>query len=256
MAEEERKYEQRYCAFLDILGFTNLIGEVGKGDIGFEVVRDLLRNIHEPSKYDTAGTADFRAITISDAIALSSSFSANGLAVIIDTITSLVLGALEAGYFMRGGLCRGLLYHDKDMVFGDAFIKAYRIELSVARYPRIMVTKQVYDDALNSNLWGHLQTYLSQADDGPYFVNVLEKIRTELLIINSGLAPREVAERRVASFGKMRDQIERRVAEAADNPSHFEKAQWFALYWNRAFPDTEKRTGRVNGPGLHIRYTS
>jgi hypothetical protein len=83
----------------------------------------------------------------------------NGLAVLVDAIKSLVLGALEAGCFMRGGLCRGLLYHDKDMVFGDAFIAAHRIESSVARYPRVMVSKQVYEEALGSNLKGHLQTY-------------------------------------------------------------------------------------------------
>ena len=89
MAEEERTYELRYRAFLDILGFTDLIGDIGKGHIGFEVVRELLREIHQPSKYGDAGTADFRATTISDAIALSTSFSANGLAVIVDLVKSL-----------------------------------------------------------------------------------------------------------------------------------------------------------------------
>ena len=108
MSADERRYETRYCAFLDILGFSDLIGNIGKDGFSFEVVRDLLRKIHQPSKFDTAGTADFRATTISDAIALSSSFSANGLAVLVDTICRLVLGALEEGYFMRGGLCRGL----------------------------------------------------------------------------------------------------------------------------------------------------
>jgi hypothetical protein len=251
MGGDERTYELRYCAFLDILGFTELIRDVGSR-VEFTVVRDLLRKIHQPSTYDTAGTADFRATTISDAIALSSSFSANGLAAIIDTINSLVLSALEAGYFMRGGLCRGQLYHDNDMVFGEAFITAHRIESSIARYPRIMVTKQVYEEALGSNLWGHLQTYLSRADDGPYFVNVLEKIKMELAVIDSGSAPPEIVKRRVASFGKMREQIERRVSEAADNPNHFEKAQWFARYWNNSFPNTEHRTGHVRGPGLDI----
>jgi hypothetical protein len=169
MYEEERKYETRYCAFLDILGFSDLIGNIRKDDTGFEIVRDLLRKIHEPSKYDTAGTADFRATTVSDAIALSSSFSANGLSVLVDTICRLVLGALEEGYFMRGGLCRGLLYHDNDMVFGEAFIKAYRIESSVARYPRIMVSKQVYDEAIASNLRGYLQNSFVPSRRRPVF---------------------------------------------------------------------------------------
>jgi hypothetical protein len=249
MSADERRYETRYCAFLDILGFSDLIGNIGKDGFSFEVVRDLLRKIHQPSKFDTAGTADFRATTISDAIALSSSFSANGLAVLVDTICRLVLGALEEGYFMRGGLCRGLLYHDDEMAFGEAFIKAYRLESSVARYPRIMVTKQVYDEAITSNVGGYLGSHLAQSEDGPYFVDVLENIRTELKVIDAGSAPPIIIEQRLATFAKMRDQIARRLAEAADNPNHFEKALWFAAYWNAGFPH-EARTGRITGPGL------
>ena len=247
--EEDRKYEMRYCAFLDILGFTELIASIGKAEIGFEVVRNLLKKIHEPSKFDSAGTADFRATTVSDAIALSSSFSATGLAILVETIRRLMLGALEEGYFMRGGLCRGMLYHDNDTVFGDAFIKAYRLESSVARYPRVMVTKQVYDEAIISNVAGYLKTNISQAEDGPYFVDVLEHIRTELMLIDAGAATPEIAAGRLTSFARMRGQIERRLVEAADNPSHFEKAQWFAAYWNAAFV-RDPRVGRIKGPGL------
>jgi hypothetical protein len=252
MAQEERAYEQRYCAFLDILGFSDLIADIGRGRVEYHVVRELLRKIHQPSKYDTAGTADFRATTISDAICFSSSFSANGLAVIVDLISSLTLGALAEGYFMRGGLCRGLLYHDDDMVFGDAFITAYRIESTIARYPRVMLTKQVYDEALGSNLKPYFQEHLAQSDDGPYFVDVLEEIRLGLKVIDAKIMAPAVTEANVASFGKMRDQIQRRVAEAADNPNHFEKAKWFARYWNRAFAVGEMRTGIVSGPGLDI----
>jgi hypothetical protein len=119
-----------------------------------------------------------------------------------------------------------------------------------------MVSKQVFDEAVASNLRGYFQTHLSQADDGPHFVNVLEEIKTHLTVIDAGVAPTGIAEKRLASFARMRDQIERRVAEAADDPDHFKKAQWFAEYWNKSFPDTERRLGRVNGPGLHVRYTS
>jgi hypothetical protein len=62
--------------------------------IGFEIVRDVLHGIHEPRKFEAAGFADFRATTISDAIALSTTLSVAGLAVLIDTVSSLALGAL------------------------------------------------------------------------------------------------------------------------------------------------------------------
>jgi hypothetical protein len=61
MAKKEIGYEQRYCAFLDILGFSDLIADIGRGRVEYGVVRELLRKIHQPSKYDKVGTADFRA---------------------------------------------------------------------------------------------------------------------------------------------------------------------------------------------------
>jgi hypothetical protein len=75
----ERKYEERYCAYIDILGFTELIADIGKGRIEFKVVRDVLAEIHEPRKFEAAGFADFQATTISDAIALSTNLSVAGL---------------------------------------------------------------------------------------------------------------------------------------------------------------------------------
>jgi hypothetical protein len=252
MAEGVRVYEERYCAFIDILGFTELISNIRRGHIRFEAVRDVLNRIHEPLNFDAAGSADFRATTISDAIALSTSLSAAGLASLVDMVSSLALGALELGYFTRGALCRGLLYHDKDTVFGEALIAAYQLESSIARYPRIMVTKQVYDDALGSNVTTYFQTHLTQADDGPYFVDVLEEIRIGLKVIDAGVLERTITDPKLASFSRMREQIERQVAETVDNPDHFEKAQWFARYWNTAFPQAEKRTGRVSGPGLDV----
>ena len=45
---------------------------------------------------------------------------------------------------LRGGLCRGELLHTADLVFGPAFIEAYRLERKVAVLPRIAVSKTAY----------------------------------------------------------------------------------------------------------------
>jgi hypothetical protein len=45
---KEAAYEERYCAYIDILGFTKLMGDLRSGTVKYETIRDLLRRIYEP----------------------------------------------------------------------------------------------------------------------------------------------------------------------------------------------------------------
>ncbi|MGJ5051821.1 hypothetical protein ACQR09_32490 [Bradyrhizobium oligotrophicum] len=248
--DQEKAYADRYCAYIDILGFSSLIGDIRKGKSPFEHVRDLLQIVHEPTTLPIPGVAplDVRATSISDAIALSASFSAPGLAALIDMVSRLTLAVLDMGYFVRGGLCRGLLYHDQHMVFGEALINAYQMESTVARYPRVMVSKQAYDEAIASNLHNYFRSHLKQSQDGPYFVDVMEEVRITLKVLQSN--PEEVGGMEAGELNRlenMRFNIESNLAEAADNPNHFEKAQWFARYWNEGLNE-HREVGKVRGP--------
>jgi hypothetical protein len=84
-------YDQRYCAFIDILGFSALIGDIARHKTTFERVWELLQIVHEPTKLPIPGEAplDIWTTSISDAIALSASFSAPGLAGLVDLIRRL-----------------------------------------------------------------------------------------------------------------------------------------------------------------------
>jgi hypothetical protein len=46
-----------------------------------------------------------------------------------------------AGFLCRGAICTGLLYHDADLLFGPAFIRAVEQEKATV-YPRIAVDQQ------------------------------------------------------------------------------------------------------------------
>jgi hypothetical protein len=74
-------YEQRYCAYVDILGFRELINNLGTKKRNFEAVRDLLRTIHTPQALIAGDLeeVDFRAQSISDAVALSTRKNRLGL---------------------------------------------------------------------------------------------------------------------------------------------------------------------------------
>jgi hypothetical protein len=146
-------YEERYCAYIDILGFADLMADLRRGKVTFAAIRNVLRRVHKP--YDPEiidfEHCDFRAQSISDAVALSTKCTIAGLSMLCAAIRHLAEASLHEGYFLRGALCKGPLYNDETTVFGEALVKAYRLEDQTVKFPRIMLTKEVIDEATCSD---------------------------------------------------------------------------------------------------------
>lgn len=237
-------YAQRYFAFVDILGFSDLIRQSENGKVEVGVVHQLLEIVHKPDQGDgfVVLGSDFRSQSISDAVAISTASNENGLLHALHALKELSLRMLEKGYFVRGALVHGGLFHEKQTVFGPALLEAYRLESSVARFPRIMINRDVIDRVQMSGRKQEFSAYIDQAADGPYAVNLFHGItdaehptrQTRLLPVLEEISAR----------------VEQRLNEAVDNPSHFEKAQWFARYWNSKIPNWASSTCVISGPGL------
>jgi hypothetical protein len=248
----EHPYQERYCAFVDILGFSALVGGLRDGTVQFETIRNLLRQIYTPQGPLNVGLGptDFRAQSISDGVALSTRRNPIGLTVLCATLSELSLALLHEGYFTRGAVCKGLLYHDDSMVFGEALIRAYRLEQEVVKYPRIMVTKDVVEDAMASELREDFSQQIKQAEDGPYFIHVLWRLRMLLDMIQKHPMDEQYPEPDFSYFATIREMIQRRFSESVDTPKHFEKVQWFARYWNNSIIRIRTSVDRISGPGL------
>lgn len=166
-------YQDRATAFVDILGFGELIGrsETHPSTLGevFTALREVLHTRpawkdptvrdqlwaetqtlfreagRQPSReehdalLDALHKRDF-AITFSDNVVRSSPADWAGLVSVSFSVITLALRLLARGVFVRGGLTLGRLHHDESMVFGPALIEAYRIEQGVARVPRVAVS--------------------------------------------------------------------------------------------------------------------
>ena len=259
MVAMEAEYEERYCAFIDILGFGELIGKLQSGGTPLHILRELLSKIHNspPTNAGALARSDFRAQSISDAVALSAASNAAGLGAIIHSVNQLAVDLLTQGVFIRGALVKDRLYHDDKMVFGNALVRAYRLESTVVRYPRVMVTREVAEDVrgIDEKTFNQL---LRRSDDGPMFVHVLRAI--EFAALPAALGTKETRRLRIdnAKFaGKLSQyacivgQLQRRFDEATDNPNHFEKVKWFANNWNETISEWEiEGFKRVTGPGL------
>jgi hypothetical protein len=249
--EVEPLYGQRYCAFVDILGFRQLVAGLGNDVAKVNSLKHALTTIRDQPRQ--AGPAlfmhtDFRTQSISDAVVISVAANVAALSELLISLTTLATRLLIEGYFVRGAITKGLLYHDDSMAFGEALLTAYHYEQTIVRYPRIMVLSDVVIDTQQLD---HLPTVFGsafkQADDGPMFLHILRKMQADMKALPLGPNNEEI--HALADYHKMKDMIDKRYREAIDTPRHFEKVQWFAKYWNASLPGNAT-SFRVLGVGL------
>lgn len=87
--------------------------------------------------------------TFSDSIVISYEFTEYGsLFHILVDLYHIQVGIIYKGFFIRGGIYSGNVFHNQSMVFGPAMIEAYRIESKVAEYPRILVPRELVELAI------------------------------------------------------------------------------------------------------------
>ena len=250
------EYSERYCAFVDILGFRQLVESLRDGGAHFHALRDLLRKIHsKPAAKEGEKAPELLTQSISDAVAISTAPNARDLDALFGALRHLAIDLLCQGYFIRGAVVKGPLYHDDDMVFGEALVRAYHFESNIARFPRIVIAKEVRDDIIRYKAEKTPIASLSierlrQSEDGPMYLHVLEPI---IALINKS---QKVAVRLTKQeeldyhrYLAIRNLIQDRYEDSMDNPDHFQKVQWFAKYWNEVIPRNAP-IARILGAGL------
>jgi hypothetical protein len=229
-------YSMRYVAFIDILGFSEIVTKHPHLDTEEKrlALVESLRSISD-RELDKEYGEDFRFQQFSDSIVLSDTVSAVGLFNLLSGIAMLACELLENSLLIRGGLAKGLLHHDDQLIFGPSFIEAHNIESTIAQYPRIVVSPHVLADARNflrspeikkieENLGTkeRLATLIRVADDGPAFVNILYDINDEYPSVDHD-GGRKI--------------ILHLLEDAMHNPKHYQKLKWFAEYWNTSIRD-------------------
>lgn len=174
-------YEKKILGYVDILGFSNLVkssanrpeellGLVNAIGLCKAEIRDVFPKF--PS-------ADYQVSSFSDNVVVTSSSDDNGLVTVLSYIICLTTRLLSQGYMVRGGVVHGNIYHRNEYVVGPALVDAYQIESSIARYPRVVLSKEVRDLCLklfNEMSFGERRPYLDfflEDEDLICFINPL-----------------------------------------------------------------------------------
>jgi hypothetical protein len=104
-------------------------------------------------------------------------------------------------------------------MFGPAFLEAYRLESSIAKYPRVVVSREVFEDIEALKNRRSLNNSVLLAEDGPPYVNVLKSLTKEGFRQN------------------YRATLQVLLDRAMYEPNHFEKLKWYMAYWNSVLGD-------------------
>ena len=204
---------------MDILGFSEIVRNSVSSPKQARELIDILNNISNIRQEFVGEHAveddDFKAQSFSDCFVLSENASPRGLLHILAASGILALNLLSNGIFARGGVAKGKLYHSDKVAFGPAPLDAYRLESTIAKYPRVLVDRAVHADYTDPQYAVAASDYraipkLKFDLDGPPFLDILEAIR-------------EAGPDRADDIEGCRGGIQKALEASVYEPQHFEK---------------------------------
>ena len=248
----QRELHKSIIAFVDILGFKDLVRNAKKKGKSQEVFKDFhhvlstwFNRIEEMQKKSfempfIGGRKDDYTIRIfTDCIVIGCPIKQDGNRYnfiegcneFFDILTTLYIFQLEMinqGYFVRGAIAVDELYMDDIIIYGNGISEAYEAESKLAKFPRIILTESAetmfmqIDEAFCKNKGqNYLTPYLYKDEDGLLFLNYLESIKI-------GESNYEF----VDELEKHKQLLEEKLSEYKNKLQILEKYIWVAKYHN------------------------
>jgi len=231
----EPVHRQSYCAFLDVLGFSDKIRASYKDD---NSANTLLKDFHQILTKRLAwfkrrsGESMLYFKSFSDNVLLAWPQSSDDMEAefvyIMWSINNYQFQMALKGFFIRGGLAADLLFVDENCVYGMALLEAYHLESEVAVNPVVVLcdkSMKLVDE--------HIRFYVGEpapqlnhvlkGPDGRYFLNYL----TECIDDDDGEQSLDTE-----SLRQHKIQIESALKTYAEKPKVFSKYVWLAAYHN------------------------
>lgn len=172
----DAQYTKYYVAFLDILGFKDLVD--GPHKVTCQSIRNIFRwseSIH--STFFSGKVQEVNMKVMSDSICLYiKADKQNALCSLVLYCTAFQYQMLMENQpvFLRGGIAFGDMFIEGDIVFGPALTQAYLLEEKNAKVPRIIILKETLDygkSQSDKNARKYIDISTFRDDDAFYTLN-------------------------------------------------------------------------------------
>jgi hypothetical protein len=225
-------FTQSAVAFLDVLGFKNLIGEAEKSASGCLNLVALKNLVESHVKFDNEtidATVPLEAhpkyIFVSDSIILSAPLECgqyDGLQSVVLKTVQIAQKVMELGHLIRGGISVGSVWHVENNIFGSGYIDAYLTEDRRALQPRILLSQAAAEIWKAPSRWA---SDLCLEDEGLHVVDILH---AQYLRSNAAQLPME------GYFNSLRVTILTNLESLPLGSEPRSKWEWMAGFYNRA----------------------
>ncbi len=222
VAEIKLEKAKRYIAYMDILGFREMLSSPN-----FESdVTDIVRILQERISRDDKIFPNLRYLAVSDTIVIAEKSGEGHL--LCRKVGQVQNALLRLGFAVRGAISFGEVFtHETDRgwnIFGKTYVSAYEAEQSLAVYPRVVIDRscgeQLKDDIRNSS-HRRISTYILRDADGFQFVN---QFSSDVIGLSSESEKnREVARRNREQF---RDKKAEALKKTIPLPKAYMKWRW------------------------------
>ncbi len=175
-----REYKDHYVAFLDILGFKNILDQYE-----CEEIYSIFDTIHKRSSVsliwngiNISAYSQIKHKILSDSVILYIEASIeDSFAALLYVCEGLQKSLLlrKKPILLRGGIALGGLFYEEDIIFGEGLTKAYLLESKIAKFPRIVFTEETLEEGKLSTkhmgaMFRPLICRYERDRDGLYFI--------------------------------------------------------------------------------------
>jgi len=236
------QYEERYIAFIDILGFSSLV-ERSEADVNLlERLTSVLEDVRMYKKLEEHMDAFdsnhplhffqnmFKMTTFSDSILISTKINTIGLGEIIFISAIICNRLLHQGVFTRGAISKGKLIHTNTIVLGPGLIRVYNLQKDAAIYPRILIDENIVHDMDALANQGGSPDLRRQDFDGLWHLHIFHP---SILELNSHTSKSEYSALNNHDYMALgRQEIENAFRSNAGNLAVKARIGWLARYFN------------------------
>jgi hypothetical protein len=232
--EHSFQFEDRIVAFVDVLGFADLVKKAGSSSEAEAKLAGLIatNQLFEKMVQKWLGPS-MQGAFFSDSFALSETPPEHWTIRLIRETGYLCRYLLLQGLACRGGIATGPLFHDGRFVVGPALVKAYELEQSVAVYPRIVLDEASMVHWINEvteSATSQLRSLVKRDRDGQHFLDLFHPAWPGSFIQWTEVEPLydPMPVDQAEFLRRAREQVERGLAESEGNQRVRMKYEWLA----------------------------